>query len=68
MATRRKQRVILMGDFVLQGTDTAICQRGLSSREAYHLPVAHVRDDVQGLPKLTWLSDYYPLLLFLVGM
>ena len=66
-ATRRKQRVILMGESLLQGTEAPLCQPGLSCREVCCLPGAQVWDVVEGLLKLTWPSAYYPLLLFLVG-
>ena len=51
-ATRRKQRVILMGESLLQGTEAPLCQPGLSCREVCCLPGAQVWDVVEGLLKL----------------
>ncbi|XP_068782230.1 uncharacterized protein [Struthio camelus] len=64
---RKKRRVIVVGDSLLQGTEAPICRPDLLSREVCCLPGARIRDVMERLPRLVHASDYYPLLIFHVG-
>ncbi|KAK4815791.1 hypothetical protein QYF61_007231 [Mycteria americana] len=65
--TRKKRRVIVVGDSFLKGTEGPICRTDPPLREVCCLPGARVRDVTRVLPSLVRPSDYYPLLLFHVG-
>lgn len=62
-STRRKQQVIIVGDFLLQGMETTICEADLLCREVCFSPRAWT---VERLPRVVCSSDYYLLLLFIV--
>jgi len=66
-STRRKRRVIAVGDSQLRGTEGPICQADPPLRQVCCLPGARVKDIARKLPRLLQPSDYYPLLLFHVG-
>ena len=64
---KRKQRVLVVGDSLLRGTEAPICRPDIQSREACCLPGTKIRDITERLPQLVKSTDYYPLLLFHVG-
>ncbi|KAK4830603.1 hypothetical protein QYF61_012029 [Mycteria americana] len=66
-STRKRRRVIVVGDSLLRGTEGPICWMDPPLREVCCLPGARVRDVTRILPSLVRPSDYYPLLLFHVG-
>ena len=66
-STRRKRRVIVVGDSQLRGTEGPICRADPPLREVCCLPRARVKDIARKLSRLVRPSDYYPLLLFHVG-
>ncbi|PKU43543.1 suppression of tumorigenicity 5 [Limosa lapponica baueri] len=63
-STRRKRRVIVVGDSFLRGTECPIWQVDPPHREVCCLPGAWVKDVTRKLLGLVWSSDYYPLLIF----
>ncbi|GAB0209002.1 hypothetical protein GRJ2_003365900 [Grus japonensis] len=65
--TKKKRRVIVIGDSLLKGTEGLICRAGPPLREVCCLPRACVKDIARKLPSLVRPSDYYPLLLLHVG-
>ncbi|GAB0207770.1 mitochondrial enolase superfamily member 1 [Grus japonensis] len=65
--TKKKRRVIVVGDSLLKGTEGPICRADSPLREVCCLPRAHVKDITRKLPSLVQPSDYYPLLLLHVG-
>ena len=58
----------MVGDSLLKGTEAPICRPDRESREVCCLPGAKVRDIAKRVPQLIRKTDYYPLLLFHVGM
>ncbi|KAK4832349.1 hypothetical protein QYF61_021878 [Mycteria americana] len=66
-STRKKRRVIVVGDSFLKGTEGPICRTDPPLREVCCLPGARVKDVTRVLPSLVRPLDYYPLLLFPVG-
>jgi len=66
-STKKKRRVIVIGDSLLRGTEGPICRPDPSHREVCCLPGARVRDVAKKLPGLVRPSDYYPLLVMQVG-
>jgi len=64
---KKKRRVIVIGDFVQNGTVGPICRPDPSHREVCCLPEAQVRDVVKKLPGLVQPSDYYPLFVMQIG-
>ena len=66
-STKKKKRVIVIGDSLLRGREGPICRPDPSPREVCCLPGARVRDVAKKLPGLVWPSDYYPLLVMQVG-
>ncbi|GAB0208750.1 hypothetical protein GRJ2_003340700 [Grus japonensis] len=65
--TKKKRRVIVVGDSLLKGTEGPICRADPPLREVCCLPGARVKDIARKLPSLVQPSDYYPLLLLHVG-
>ncbi|GAB0208393.1 hypothetical protein GRJ2_003305000 [Grus japonensis] len=65
--TKKKRRVIVVGDSLLKGTEGPICRADPPLREVCCLPRARVKDITRKLPSLVQPSDYYPLLLLHVG-
>jgi len=65
--TKKKRRVIVIGDSLLRGTEGPICRPDPSPRKVCCLPGAKVRDVAKKLPGLLRHSGYYPLLVMLVG-
>ncbi|GAB0204581.1 hypothetical protein GRJ2_002923700 [Grus japonensis] len=66
--TKKKRRVIVIGDSHLKGTEGPICRADPPFREVLKgLPGACVKDITRKLPSLVQPSDYYPLLLLHVG-
>ncbi|GAB0209138.1 hypothetical protein GRJ2_003379500 [Grus japonensis] len=65
--TKKKRRVIVVGDSLLKGTEGPICRADPPLGEVCCLPGAHVKDIARKLPSLVQPSDYYPLLLLHVG-
>ncbi|GAB0179160.1 hypothetical protein GRJ2_000381300 [Grus japonensis] len=61
--TKKKRRVIVVGDSLLKGTEGPICRADPPLREVCCLPRARVKDIARKLPSLVHPSDYYPLLL-----
>ncbi|GAB0208855.1 hypothetical protein GRJ2_003351200 [Grus japonensis] len=61
--TKKKRRVIVVGDSHLKGTEGPICRADPPLGEVCCLPRAHVKDIARKLPSLVQPSDYYPLLL-----
>jgi len=57
-----------VGDSLLRGTEVTFCQPDREAREVCCLPGAKVRDVAKSVPLLVKSTDYYPLLLFHVGM
>ncbi|MCQ4187457.1 SGNH/GDSL hydrolase family protein [Klebsiella pneumoniae] len=66
-ATKKKRRVVVVGDSLLTGTEAPICRPDALSREVCCLPGARIRDVTERLPSLIRPTDYYPLLVFHVG-
>jgi len=66
-STKKKRRVIVIGDSLLRGTQGPICRPDPSHREVCCLPGAWVREVAKKLPGLVWPSDYYPLLVMQDG-
>uniref|UniRef100_A0A672URF4 SGNH hydrolase-type esterase domain-containing protein n=1 Tax=Strigops habroptila TaxID=2489341 RepID=A0A672URF4_STRHB len=66
-ASRKKRRVIVVGDSTLKGTEALICRPDPVSREVCCLPGAQIRDVTERLPALVSPADYYPLLVVHVG-
>lgn len=66
-STKKKRRVIVVGDSLLRGTEGPICRPDPSHREVCCLPGAQIRDVKRKLSDLVQPSDYYPLLVFQVG-
>ncbi|KFQ57597.1 hypothetical protein N334_03560, partial [Pelecanus crispus] len=64
---KKKRRVIVVGDSLLQGTEGPICHPDPSHRDGCSLPGAWVRDVTMKLPDLLRPSDYYLLLVVQVG-
>jgi len=64
---KKKRRVIVIGYFLLRGTEGPICRPDPSHREICCLPVAQVRDVAKKLPGLVRSSNYYPQLVMQVG-
>ncbi|GAB0178621.1 hypothetical protein GRJ2_000327400 [Grus japonensis] len=65
--TKKKRRVIVVGDSHLKGTEGPICRADPPLREVCCLPGARVKDIARKLPSLVQPSDCYPLLLLHVG-
>ncbi|KAM8793383.1 LOW QUALITY PROTEIN: uncharacterized protein ACNFOS_013364 [Eudromia elegans] len=63
----KKQRVISMGDSLLQGTEAPICRPDPLAREVCCLPGARIRAVTGRLPRLVQEADYYSLLVFHMG-
>ncbi|KAK4827179.1 hypothetical protein QYF61_015141 [Mycteria americana] len=66
-STRKRRRVIVVGDSLLRGTEGPICRTDPPLREVCCLLGARVKDVTRIFPSLVRPSDYYPLLLFHVG-
>jgi len=66
-STKKKRRIIVIGDSLLRGTEGPICRPDPSHGEVCCLPGARVRDITRKLPGLVRPSDYYPLLVVQVG-
>ena len=66
-ASSRKERVIVVGDSLLRGTEDPICRPDPTHREVCCLPGARIRDIFRKLPSLICPSDYYPLLIVQAG-
>ncbi|PKU46942.1 suppression of tumorigenicity 5 [Limosa lapponica baueri] len=58
--TRRKRRVIVVGDSFLRGMEGLVCRVDPPQREVCCLPGARVKDITRKLPGLVHLTDYYP--------
>ena len=56
-STKKKRRVIVIGDSLLRGTEGPICRPDPSHREVCCLPGARVRDVAKKLPGLVWPSQ-----------
>jgi len=67
VSTKKKRRVIVIGDSFLRGTEGPICRPDPSHREVCCLPGARVKDVAKKLPGLVRPCDYYPLLVMQVG-
>jgi len=67
ISTRKKRRVIVVGDSLLKETEGPICGADPPHREVCCFPGARVRDITRKLPSLVQPSDCYLLLLFHVG-
>ncbi|KFP06528.1 hypothetical protein N300_02212, partial [Calypte anna] len=65
--TKKRRRVVVVGDSLLRGTEGPICRPDPSHREVCCLPGARVRDISKRLPQLIQSSDYYPLLVVQAG-
>ncbi|KFP04718.1 hypothetical protein N300_13098, partial [Calypte anna] len=65
--TKKRRRVVVVGDSLLRGTEGPICRPDPSHREVCCLPGARVRDITKRLPQLIRPSDYYPLLVVQAG-
>lgn len=65
-----KRRVIVIGDSILKGTEGPICHPDPTHRdkEVCCLPGARVRDIARKVIRLICPSDYYPLLVFHIGI
>uniref|UniRef100_A0A493TN05 SGNH hydrolase-type esterase domain-containing protein n=1 Tax=Anas platyrhynchos platyrhynchos TaxID=8840 RepID=A0A493TN05_ANAPP len=66
-ATKKEQRVLVIGDSLLRGTEAPICRPDNLSREVCCLPGGRVRDLRKALPQLIKLDDYCPLVVIQVG-
>jgi len=66
-STKKKRRVIVIGDSFLKVTEDPICRPDPPHREVCCLPEAWVRDITRKLAGLVRSSDYYPLLVVQVG-
>jgi len=64
---RKKNRVIVISDSLLRGTEGPICRPDPSHREVCCIPGAQIRLVTRNLPGLMRPSDYYPLLVTQVG-
>ncbi|GAB0205522.1 hypothetical protein GRJ2_003017800 [Grus japonensis] len=65
---KKKRRVLVVGDPLLRGTKVPICQPDRESQEVCCLLGAKIQDVAERVPQLVKSTDYYPLLLFHVGM
>jgi len=59
--------VLVVGDSLLRGTGSPICQPDREAREVCCLPRAKVREVTERVPQFVKSTDYYPLLFFHVG-
>ncbi|KFV62115.1 hypothetical protein N307_03715, partial [Dryobates pubescens] len=66
-STKKRRRVIVVGNSLLGVTEGPICRRNPSHREVCSLPGAWVRNITRRLPELIQPSDYYPLLVIQAG-
>lgn len=64
--TKKERWVIVIGDPLLQGMETPICQPDLTSREVCCIWETHAGDVAKRLPSLVQPTDY-PQLFFHVG-
>ncbi|CAM5136094.1 unnamed protein product [Natator depressus] len=64
---RRKHREGVVGDSLLRRTEAPIGQLDMASCEVCCLPGARIRDIMEGLSRIIWPSDYYPMLLIHEG-
>ncbi|PKU28829.1 suppression of tumorigenicity 5 [Limosa lapponica baueri] len=65
---KKQQRVLLVGDSLLKGTKVPICHPDRASYKVCCLLGTKVRDVADRVPQTVKNTDYYPLLLFHVGM
>ena len=66
-SARKERRVVLVGYFLLRGTEGPTCRLDLSHWEVRCLLGAQVRDITRKLPKLVRSTGYFPLLIVQVG-
>lgn len=55
--------MVVLGDFLLRGTEAAVCQPDLFVHEARCLPGTQIQDMKDRSLRLFRLADYYPFLL-----
>lgn len=66
-SVRKERQVIEVGNSLLRGAEDSIHWTDPSLMEVCTLPGAWVQDITRKIPSLVQPSEYYPLLLFLVG-
>ncbi|TRZ23385.1 hypothetical protein HGM15179_003736 [Zosterops borbonicus] len=64
---KKKRRVVVVGDSLLQRTEGTVCRPDPAHREVCCLPGAWVRDITEKLSGLIQPYDYYPLLILQAG-
>lgn len=60
--------MIVVGDPLLKGIEASLFQPDRESRDVCCLPRARIWDITVRVPQLVKITDYYPLLLFHVGI
>lgn len=65
---KKKRHVLVVGDPLLKGIETSLFQPDRESQDVCCLPRARIWDITVRVPQLVKITDYYPLLLFHVGI